>query len=1214
MRVQRGSVLVGAAACLLAWAATAMAETDIQGNPTGKPDVDVRTGRLAPTKAQRSDVADLQAQAGWNQFGTPSSLVRPGAALGASVGAASAADAARAWLSANRSLYRLSSLDGLTLVADNKLADSDTHAITLRQTVGGLAASGGGLVTLGVAKSGDAWKIVSATGSISGDESLSGKVRLRDGEAWQRAAASVGRVRSLAQIERLRARKLRLGHGWHGLRVAGLGQVQQARQVAFPTVSKGFVPAYETLVVDGETAEPSSYRVFVDARNGAILARDSLVDSASDAPQPAKAKAAQAPAPGTVTTPVSGTLPPEDGGCDERKGPFTVGDGARALDVFVNSDMMANDLVLHVFNATTEIPGSPVDTGTTPERIRFSPTGGVPPGDYFIQVCEFGDGTPPGEPRTYTGTVTIDTSVPPASYLARWRAFPANPPLNPLAFDPWNNPSDDTRVNMCWRQSTTASDCDMVVGNQASRAPWDFSPRLNAPTNTTAGNNARSAESWLNSGGPGPNQFQPVSPIRDYTFPWTNEWFTKDCDPGTPYGANFVVGKSFDVSAAAVNLFTVHNQMHDFSYLLGFTEQNWNGQESNFGLTESFQENDPVLGDVQAGAALPPPGVYGNARNNANMATAQDGTPSTTNMYLWQPVAGGFYPPCVDGDFDAGVIGHEYGHMIENRMIGKGLRRSGFHAGSMGEAFGDLVSIERLQESGFVPTDDENPFATGTYVTGNKLRGIRNYAPNFPSTGAFPTPGVYPQVDPLNFSDIGYDVTGPEVHADGEIWVAINYELRKALNAKYDGRFPSTDGALQAGCAKGEVPLTQCPGNRRWIQDYFDAMLLMPTNPSMIDARNAILAADTARFGGANVPTLQAAFARRGLGAGAGGDNTTGRAAGVESDTNPLPDFANAAGPNANVTFAATSTETGSPAVKARIYVGHYEARVSPVADTDPATDAPAGASLNNLDATAAFAPGTYEFIATAPGYGAVRFRKTFRANTAPTINLTFAPNFASANQGATASGDVAAVPSVAPTAPPVLTEDQVLRNLIDDTEASDWQTEATQDADGAWNVDGKQVTVDLAGTRPQTIRHVQVSAQIGPVFDAAAGGDQSQNRFTALRQFEIWTCNDQAADCSTDDGYQRAFASGTDAFPADAPRPVVPMLLLRDFTFSPVRATHLRIVVRNSQCTGGPAYQGEQDADPFNATDCNSAGPASTHFVRIAEVQAFNQQSRAQG
>jgi hypothetical protein len=54
--------------------------------------------------------------------------------------------------------------------------------------------------------------------------------------------------------------------------------------------------------------------------------------------------------------------------------------------------------------------------------------------------------------------------------------------------------------------------------------------------------------------------------------------------------------------------------------------------------------------------------------------------------------------------------------------------------------------------------------------------------------------------------------------------------------------------------------------------------------------------------------------------------------------------------------------------------------------------------------------------------------------------------------------------------------------------------------------------------------------------------------------------------------------------------------------------------VARNTQCTGGPAYQGEQDKDPFNATDCNSAGPASTRFVRVAEVQAFGANSAAQG
>ena len=58
------------------------------------------------------------------------------------------------------------------------------------------------------------------------------------------------------------------------------------------------------------------------------------------------------------------------------------------------------------------------------------------------------------------------------------------------------------------------------------------------------------------------------------------------------------------------------------------------------------------------------------SRDNANQITLNDGVPGITNMYLWQPIAGGFYAPCVDGDYDMAVIGHEYTHAISNRMAG----------------------------------------------------------------------------------------------------------------------------------------------------------------------------------------------------------------------------------------------------------------------------------------------------------------------------------------------------------------------------------------------------------------------------------------------------------------------------------------------------------------------------------------------------------------
>ena len=1190
---------------VLASAGPALGAADPTDAARGLPDRDVRKGELRPTAAQQADAAAPGRLVAWNQFGTPSSLVEPGGALATGVSGASPEAAARAWLGANKALFRLGSLAGLELVSDAALAGDAGHAVTLRQTVGGLEAAGGGLLTIGVMRDGSAWKVISAAGSINGDETLAGKPALAPQEAVQAAAADAGERRSLGQIDPVAKSGTQ---DFKGFRVSGLADVQRTRAVAFPTVGRGFVPAYETIVLDTEGTEPSAYRTYVDARDGAVLARESLVHNAADAPAgPSEASAAAPAAAAAAVAPVAftGELPATDGGCAGRHGPYPAGAGVRAIDVYANADVPAQDIVLRLYRGDTLV--AQADTLTTPERIRYAPAAGVPAGDYFVQVCEFGDGTPPVEPRTYSGTITVDDSAPPSPFTARWRDFPGTPLHNTLTSDPWNNPDTDTREDWCWKQGATAADCDEIVGNLAARAPWDHDAKANTATYTTLGNNARSQESWR---APGvPSGFRPTSPTRDYAFPWTDAWSNADCNPGTPYGSAFVPGQAFDISAAVTNLFVQHNRMHDWSYLLGFTEENWNAQDSNFGATEAFRENDPVIGNAQDGAALPPPVGYAAARNNANMTTLPDGASSITNMYLWQPVAGAFYPPCVDGDYDAGVIGHEYTHMIENRMIGKGANRSGHHAGAMGESAGDLLAIEQLNEHGNIATDGANRYATGTYATGNKQRGIRNYAGNWPATGVFPAPGVLPQIDPLNFSDIGYDLTGPQVHADGEIWTATNFDVRKALAAKYQAQYPEGDQALQEQCAKGQVAVDRCPGNRRWIQLVVDSFLLMPTNPTMVDARNAQLAADTMRFGGANQAELWRAYARRGLGEDASATNGTGRTAGVESDTNPLPDFAAPDEDNATITFAATTRDAAQTPLSARIHVGQYEARVSPIADTDPATSAPGTASANNLDATAAFAPGTYEFVATAPGYGAVRFRRTFAAGATQTITLRLAPNVASKSQGATATGQAAPVMSGTTT---VLTAAQVRERLIDDTEATHWQAAAVEVA-GGWSADNRRVTVDLAGTAPQRITRAQVSAHLGPVYDPIVRADQTQNRFTALRQFELWSCNAQFADCSTNAGFNRIYASADDAFPADAPRPVAPALLLREFTFSPVQATHLQLRTRTNQCTGGPAFQGEQDADAANATDCDAAGPATTRFVRAAELQAFGQPAQVQ-
>jgi len=1096
----------------------------------------------------------------WNQFGTPATVSKRGKYLAKGIRAKNAPAAASKWLNRNRALFRIGAADKLVLDNDSPLSQSRGHAVTFRQIFGGLQATEGGTITVAVTGSArKGWKVAFASSTATRDGALTGTAKISGVQAWLRAADSVGvDGYSMAHV-----RSTKAARGWTQIALGGLADLQQVRAVAFPTVRNGVVPAYESIVLKARDA--IGYKVVIDARSGAVLSRLNLVQNLENK-QDSKAAG--------ESFSFSGELAATDGACATH-GPFAIGAGNRALDGFAAATVPTNDLVLELIRDGTVLVHA--DTLFSPEQFHYEPAGGIPAGNYTIRVCDFDNaGTPadPDEPwaapRTYTGTLNGDASPPPPAYLARWKAFPANPELYTVQGFPWNFPDTDTREMWCWRAATG---CDRVVGNLASRGPWDHDHKLNTPTLTTRGNNAKSATSWTHDLLPSPPQFMPASAGRDYSFAWTNDWNNRLCEPtpGTP-------GATWDDSAAAVSLFVTHNRIHDWAYFLGFTEQNWNGQDYNFGLTERRQENDPLLGDVQAGALIP------GVRDNANMITLPDGISSVTNMYFWQPFAASFYAPCVDGDYDVGVIVHEYTHMTENRMVGKGSTRSGHHAGAMGESVTDLSAMEYLNENGFVPTSNENRYAVGTYATGNKVRAIRNFGMNFPTYGGVPEPGKQLNIDTLNFSDMGYDLTGPtatsssQVHANGEIWSKTNFRIRQLLIDKYDEDFPSDDEDLQEACASGELPPYACPGNRRWVQLMYDSFLLMPPNPTMLQARDAQLAADLMRFAGANQKELWLGFARQGFGEGASSTNSS-LASGTplaESDTDPTPSFKSPLHDNAMVRFRADD-EKGNTVSNARIFVGHYEARVSPIADTNPATTG------LNLDDVAEFAPGKYELLATAPGYGFLRGRREFRRGEDSVIEFRFAKNFAAAAQGATASG----------------TDGTDQANLIDGTENTNWTAPGTVTA-GNLSVDGKKVTIDLAGTEPVKIRHLNVSAML------RAG----QNRFTALRQFEVWACRSDRANCATDAGYTKVYTSVADAFPGDPPRPVSPHLILRSFDIPNTRATHLRFLVKTSQCTGGPLFQGEQDADPATSTDCDTNVPANDarSFVRAAEFQAFSE------
>ncbi|WP_109507567.1 M36 family metallopeptidase [Nocardioides speluncae] len=1084
-------------------------------SPAGLADLDAR-GRALPTASRRAAVGVLGADVRWNAFGTPASILPRDGSLG-SAGASPVA-AARAWLRSHRVVFGLTSgqVDRLELVNSQAFTQSSARAVLFRQRFGSLSAALGGQVTVGVAGG----KVAYVSSSVVPSAQQAPAAELTPVEGWLAAARNVGRAVAADDVDLFARATSALG--WNRLKVPGFAQDQLVRLRALPLADGRVRPVFEANVVDTEGGSAFAYTLMVDAVTGKVLHRQNQVEHSSDF----------VPFNGTMTATACGP-----------KHPFALtDDNTRTIQVTASAVIPTNDIVVKLWSPDGQLLASQ-DTGTSPEPLLYT-SDQLPEGVYSAQVCPFDAPTVPFlEPGAYAGTVaTSDAGAPepPSVPLPRWRFFPANPTLN---WSAGHTPRNS--VIGCW-----ATRCSLPSGplEQPWGSPWDTLPHAHLPSFTTVGNNAVTHEAWVSPLTPGGLFQAPVSPTREYTEAFTDQWNNKRCDPTTT-----LVPGGNDINAVTGNLFVSHNRMHDYAYGLGFTERNYNLQADNLGRNpDPTRAGDPEIGNVQAGAIG---GLQsGLGRDNANQITLQDGVPGITNQYLFQPIAGAFYSPCADGSLDMSIVGHEYTHAITNRMVGgpdEGLTSE--HGGAMGESWGDLVGAEYLVSHGY--STGTNPWAVGPYATGNKTRGIRDYAIN---------------ANPLNFSDYGFDSTGDEVHADGEIWNGTMWDVRQALVRKWNARYPATNRSLQLACAQGSatrspLPASRCPGNRRWVQLMFDSFLLQQGATSMLDARDALLAADRMRFGGANQTVLWNAFAKRGMGSDARTPNADSGAV--------TAGFASPKASNARVAFKA--------GVGGRVYVGHYEARVSPVADTVRGT---------RLDNVVRLTPGRYQLLFQARGHGFKRFTVTVKPGERRTVAISAPRNLASKTAGAKV---IAASPGSINTA-----------SLIDDTEATNWAG-----INDGTNVDARHpfVTVDLAGG-VHTVKRVQVSAMLRPApasptdLPLAADPD-SGSRFTALRRFALEACVSSCA--SPGARWKRFYTSSANAFPAVKPRPVAPNLILRGFDVPDVRAAAIRLVALENQCTGYSGYAGDQDDDPLNDTDCKSASDRG-QSVRAAELQVY--------
>lgn len=259
-----------------------------------------------------------------------------------------------------------------------------------------------------------------------------------------------------------------------------------------------------------------------------------------------------------------------------------------------------------------------------------------------------------------------------------------------------------------------------------------------------------------------------------------------------------------------------------------------------------------------------PPTAMGGTDNTITipsvMISLADGTLFKANLPLSVSVADGSGgAPDRDSDLDAGIIAHEYGHGISNRLTGGPANVSCLaNAEQMGEGWSDWFGMTLTTH----PTDTRlTARGVGTYVSfqGESGNGIR------------PTPySTDMAVNPSTYRSVADTVNISQPHGIGYVWNTMLWEVYWNLVDRYGYKANLYQG-WQAG------------GNNLAFQLVMDGMKFQPCSPGFVDGRNAILAADVALTNGANQCEIWRGFAKRGLGFSASQGSSNNRSDGVEA-------------------------------------------------------------------------------------------------------------------------------------------------------------------------------------------------------------------------------------------------------------------------------------------------------------------------------------------
>ncbi|MCL9808151.1 T9SS-dependent M36 family metallopeptidase [Flavobacterium luminosum] len=198
-----------------------------------------------------------------------------------------------------------------------------------------------------------------------------------------------------------------------------------------------------------------------------------------------------------------------------------------------------------------------------------------------------------------------------------------------------------------------------------------------------------------------------------------------------------------------------------------------------------------------------------------------------------------------DGDFDNGIIAHEYGHGISTRLSGNCLSSSE----QMGEGWSDWFWLMMQIKPGDTGTDKRG---IGTFASNQPTNGpgIRRYPY---STDMSVNPQTYAVISTMWYTDTSVtpNVDRVDVHSVGSVWATILWDLAWAYIGKY-----GYDSNIYNGTG----------GNNKVMKIVLDGIKIDGCAPSFISGRDAILEADQITTGGADYELIWRVFARRGVG------------------------------------------------------------------------------------------------------------------------------------------------------------------------------------------------------------------------------------------------------------------------------------------------------------------------------------------------------------